>query len=91
MRTIFGERLTGAIALVVLVGALVAIDERLRNEVSVRFAGPQAASELVDAGVQARGVAWVAFDAVRDQSLEHAPLTIFALSAAVLLFFMLRT
>ena len=30
------------------------------------------------------------FEALKDQSLEHAPLTIFALGALVLVLFMLR-
>jgi hypothetical protein len=36
-------------------------------------------------------VVLAALDVLRDQSLEHAPLTIFALAATVLLLFMLRT
>ena len=90
MRSVFTERLLAAAALVVLLVALVAMDDRVKEQISMRFGGPQASTEIVAAGTQARGLAWVAFDAVRDQSLEHAPLTIFAIAATVLVLFMLR-
>jgi hypothetical protein len=90
MRSVFTERLLAAAALVILIVALVAVDDRVREQMSSRFVGPQASTEIVAAGTQARGLAWVAYDAVRDQSLEHAPLTIFAIAATVLVFFMLR-
>jgi hypothetical protein len=90
MRSVWSERLLGAAALVVLLVALVAMDDRVKEQMSTRFAGPQASTEIVAAGTQARGLALVAYGAVRDQSLEHAPLTIFAIAAAVLVVFMLR-
>ena len=48
-------------------------------------------AELVGAGKEVSGVVAVVFDALKDQSVAHAPLVIFAMVAMVLVLFMLRT
>jgi hypothetical protein len=86
----FGEALISAGALVLLLLTLVAVDDRVREQVSLRFRTSPTA-DLVTAGTQVRDLASVVFVAARDQSVAHAPLVIFALAAAVLTLFMLRT
>jgi hypothetical protein len=46
---------------------------------------------VANAEATVRNLASVVFAAVRDQSIEHAPLVIFVLLATVLFMFMLRT
>ena len=90
MRRAFGDALWSAGALVLLLLALVSLDDRVREQLSLRF-GRGASIELTNAGAEIRDFATVLLDAVRNQSIEHAPLMIFALAATVLVLFMLRT
>jgi hypothetical protein len=90
VRRTFSDALISAGALVLLLLALVAFDDRVREQLSLRIHG-NASSELVSAGAQVRDLATVVMDVARDQSIEHAPLLIFALAATVLVLFMLRT
>ena len=89
MRRVFGEALMSAGAVAVLLLTLVAVDGRVRDEVSRRIARPSV--ELAGAGQQVRDLTSVIAEAVRDQSLAHAPLLLFALAATVLVLLMLRT
>lgn len=89
MRRAFGEALMSAGAIAILLVALVAVDSRVRDEISRRVAKPSV--ELAGAGQQVRDLTSVIAEAVRDQSLAHAPLLIFALAATVLVLLMLRT
>jgi hypothetical protein len=89
MRRVFGEALMSAGAVAVLLLTLVAVDGRVRDEVSRRIARPSVA--LAGAGQQVRDLTSVIAEAVRDQSLAHAPLLLFALAATVLVLLMLRT
>jgi hypothetical protein len=91
MRRIYGDVLASLAALAVVAAALVAVDDRVRDQFTLWFTGPPSKAELVNAGARVRDVTMVVFDAARDQSLEHAPLMIFVLAASVLLLFMLRT
>lgn len=91
MRRGFGEALISLGALAILILALVTFDPRVREQVQLRFSSARASSELVNAGANARELATVMFIAARDQSLDHAALTIFVVAASVLVVFMLRT
>jgi len=90
MRRVFGEALMSAAAVIVLLIALVAIDPRVREQISQRFMAHPSV-ELASAGHQVRNITTLIAVAAREQSLEHAPMLIFALAAAVLVLFMLRT
>ena len=90
MRRAFGDALWSAGGLVLLLLALVSLDDHVREQLSLRF-GRGASIELTTAGAEIRDFATVLLDAVRNQSIEHAPLMIFALAATVLVLFMLRT
>ena len=90
MRRVFREALMSAGTLVTLLLVLIATDDRVRDQISQRvFARPS--TELASAGRQLSELTTVIAAAARYQSLEHTPLLIFALAAAVLVLFMLRT
>lgn len=90
MRRAFGEALMSAGVLAVLLLVLVAVDDRVREQIALRFSA-RPAVELANVGERARDLTSVVMEAVRDQSIEHAPLLIFVLAATVLVMFMLRT
>jgi hypothetical protein len=72
-----------------LVVGLAAIDVRVREEVVGVLSGHRT-GDVATAGARIERFASTLFEALKDQSLEHAPLTIFALGALVLVLFMLR-
>lgn len=77
---------------VALLLTLAMMDERVREQITLRLDSPaHASAEIADAGGQLRDLAWVAYDAVRDQSIEHAPMVTFVLAGIVFLIVMLRT
>ena len=90
MRRAFGEALMSAGVLTILLLVLAAVDDRVREQISLRLAA-RPSVELAGAGERVRDLTTVIIDAARDQSIEHAPLVIFVLAAAVLVMFMLRT
>jgi hypothetical protein len=90
VRRRFGETLVSIGAVAVLLLALVMFDNRVREQLSLRFSS-RPSVQLAAAGTQVSDLTSVIFDAARDQSIEHAPLMIFVLVAAVLVLFMLRT
>ena len=67
------------------------IPNRTREQISLRIGTGRATAQVADAGVMVRDLTGVVADAVRDQSIDHAPLVIFVLAATVLVLFMLRT
>jgi hypothetical protein len=83
--------LTAIAGVGVLVVALAAIDTRVRDQLYALASGRAPTGELADAGQRLHDVTMTIALAVRDQSIEHAALTIFALGALVLVGFMLRT
>ena len=90
MRRAFGDALVSAGALAVLLLVLTAVDDRVREQISLRFSARPAA-ELANVGERVRDLTSVVVEVARDQSIEHAPLLIFVLAATVLVMFMLRT
>ena len=90
MRRIFGEALMSVGSVGILLIALVALDDRVREQISQRLM-TRPSVELASTAYQVQNLTRVLSQAARDQSLEHAPLLIFTLAAAVLTVFMLRT
>jgi hypothetical protein len=86
-----GEAAISVGALGALLMTLVAVDDRVREQVSIRFSAGGASEQLAAAGAQVRDLGAVIMGAARDQSISHAPLLIFVLAATVLVLFMLRT
>jgi hypothetical protein len=78
-------------AVLVLLMVLVSMDDRVRDVITLRGGAGHPAEALTRAGGRARELTMVVLDVARHQSIEHAPLVIFALAATVLVVFMLRT
>jgi hypothetical protein len=90
MRRSFAGTLSTLGGLCALALGLAAIDERVREGMARLFTLRSASGELATFGGRFRELAEIAFIAIRDQSIEQAPLVIFGLAALVLLLFMLR-
>jgi hypothetical protein len=90
MRRALREGLMSAATVVILLMVLIGADDRVREQVSMRVSAHPSV-ELASAGRHLSDLTTVITQAARTQSLEHAPLLIFTLAAAVLLLFMLRT
>ena len=90
MRRQLREGLLSVGAVVILLLVLTAMDDRVRDQVSLRVVA-HPSMELASVGRQVRDLTTVIAEAVRYQSIGHAPLLIFTLAAAVLMLFMLRT
>jgi hypothetical protein len=91
IRRTFGDALISVGALLVLILMLAAFDTRVREQISLRIGTGRATAQVADAGVVVRDLTSVVATALRDQSIDHAPLVIFVLAATVLVLFMLRT
>jgi len=91
VRRRLGDATISFFALVILLVTLASVDDRVREQVSAVLSPAHGSSQLVGAGQEISSLAAVVFDAVKDQSISHAPLVIFALVATVLVMFMLRT
>jgi hypothetical protein len=91
MRRATTSFITTSSGLGAIVVGLAVIDERVRSEVGALLAGRATAGELAGFGARLQDLALIAIQAVRDQSIAHAPLTLFALAALVLFVLMMRT
>ena len=89
MRRAWRDAVLSAVALVVILLVLVSFDNRVREQVELRLSSPSAV--VKDAGQGLQSMTSVVMDALREQSLDRAPLLIFVFCAGVLLLFMLRT
>jgi hypothetical protein len=90
MPRVLREALMSAGTVVLLLLVLIAVDDRVRDHVSRRIVAHPSV-EVEGLWRQVTDFTSVIASAARDQSLGHAPLLIFALAAAVLVLFMLRT
>jgi len=91
MRRHINGSLTAVGGVCALVVGLMAIDERVRLEVSAFFSGRPVPGEIATLGGRLKDAGVVMAEALRDQSIEHAPLTIFALAALILVMFLTMT
>jgi len=89
IRRAFAEALMSLATLGLLLLVLVAVDGRVREQISLRLGDPP--SQLAGAGAHVRNLAAVVFEVLRDQTIDHAAMLIFVLAATVLVLFMLRT
>lgn len=67
------------------------LDHRVHDGVRYVFARGDPSGELMSATVRAQELLTFIVQAVRYQSMEHAPLVLFSLGASVLVLFMLRS
>jgi hypothetical protein len=79
-----------AVSALALVLALIAMDDRVREQIALRLTS-QPTVELTRASARVRNLTAVVTEAAKRQTLEHAPLVIFGLAGTVLVIFMLRT
>jgi hypothetical protein len=91
MRRVISDGLISFGALLLLLLALVSIDDRVRQRVTDLLHTPPSSADVVGAGARIGQISNVVFKAARDQSVEHAPMVIFGVAATVLVLFMLRT
>jgi hypothetical protein len=76
-------------ALLVILLVLVSFDARVREQVQLRLSSPSAVVSEASHGL--KSLSAVVMDALREQSLDRAPLLIFVFGAVMLLLFMLKT
>lgn len=90
VRRVCGDLLVSAGVLAAVLGVLVSIDVRVREQVHAA-ANAAARAGIGDAGARLGEVGRALFEAARTRSIEHAPLVIFAVVAAVLLLALARS
>lgn len=90
MRRHVNDALISAGAVMLLLTALVSVDDRVRDYVMSALRGA-APGNAADAGTRLGDLGSIVLITARDQSLAYAPLTIFAIVAAILLVLMVRT
>ena len=83
--------LGAAAGLFVLAGGLAVIDERVRFSFMRMIEGGPPTGDVSAAANSLEDLSMLVLNAIRDQSIEHAPLTLFAIGALVLVLFMTRT
>ena len=91
MRRAIGDAMLTAGSALVLILALVLFDDRVREQIGTVVDARNPGATLTTLDHRAAEIVTIVAVAARDQSLEHAPLVIFALAATVLVLFMLRT
>lgn len=90
LRRVIGDTLISVSALLILLAALVSIDDRVRERVSGLMRADAAPAELRNVTHTVSSTASVIFVAAKDQSIEHAPLVIFCVAGTALVLSMLR-
>ena len=78
-----------ACAVGILLVALLAIDGRLREEITTNASGARVATQLAASAGEARVGFWV--HVIKNESQEHAPLLIMVVAGTMLAVFMFRT
>jgi len=91
MRRAINDALISACALAVLFIGLIAMDSRLREQVVLRADTATASNEVAGATAQARRVGVVAYQLVKEQADQHAPLAVMLVVGVVLMVIMFRT
>ena len=91
MRRVLGEAIVTGGSALALVLALVILDDRVREQITNVFDPHHPRAALMTAGDRVGQAVSIVAVAAKHQSVEHAPLVIFAVAAAVLTLFMFRT
>ena len=91
MRRVISDAVLTAGGAMLLVLALVTFDDRVRDQITMAVDTSHPGAALAGLSGRLTEVVSILAVAMREQSLEHAPLVIFALAATVLVLFMLRT
>lgn len=88
MRLSIRQGILSTVIFVVVLAGLVSVDDRVRDRVGDLFAGGDSVTPLGD---RAGDLGQALVSAVRHQSIENAPLLVFAAVGAVLVVFMVGT
>jgi hypothetical protein len=91
MQRVISDAMITAGSAMAVVLALVLLDDRVREQLGTVLDPHHPVAALTGMSGRVSEVATILAVAVRDMSLAHAPLMIFALAAGVLTIFMLRT
>jgi hypothetical protein len=83
--------LAAAGGLCALIIGLAVIDDRVRDQVAMVFARQGPTAEMASIGSRFEDMAVIVANAMLDQSIEHAPMVIFAVAAMILVLFLTRT
>ena len=84
-----GETMLSVGALGALLTTIVLMNDRVREQMSMRFSGRTVSDELHSVSVHAREIGGIVMMAARDHGLEHGPVVLFAIAAVVLVVLML--
>jgi hypothetical protein len=91
LRRTLNDLLLSVCALIVLAGALFALDGRVREQVTLRMTTAQASTDVAATESHVRRLSAMIAAVAKEQVQQHAPMTIFLVVATVLTVFMLRT
>ena len=91
MRRAISDAMITAGSALALVLTLVLVDDRVRDQLSAIVDPRDPGAAVVGLGHRVSQILAIVAVAARTQSLDHAPLVIFAIAATVLVVFMLRT
>ena len=89
-RRAVGDLAASASGLLILLFALVALDDRFRERLTGFAVGGHGADDLASFGQRVRDLVLFAAQVARDQGLDHLPVMIFMVVAIVLVAFLLR-
>ncbi len=90
MRRVVGDALISIAAPIVLLTVLVAIDTRVRDHVVGMVRDDRWSSDVASMNAELRNVASVIATTAREQSLDNAPMAVFAVAGTALVLAMLR-
>ena len=91
MRRAFSDTVISVMALGALVLILASFDDRIREQITLGVSPGHASAKVADASTTVSNLTGAVVVAMRDRSIEHAPLVIFVLAATVLVLVMVRT
>jgi hypothetical protein len=90
MRQVLSDALISVFAVAILLVLLVSVDPRVREQVGTTLGNPST-STITTVSRHMRDVSNSVMTAAEAHSLANAPMAVFGVVAAVLVFFMLRT
>jgi len=87
VRRVFSDAVLSAGVFVIALMGLISLDVRVREQFQATLSG----SSTAGVAAQVQNVAATVFDAVRTQSVDHAPMMILVVAATILVLAMVRS
>jgi len=75
-------------ALAALITTIVLMNDRVRDQMTLRFSGSSVTAELHSATSRLKAIGHIVMMAARDRGLEHGPVVLFGVAAVVLVVLM---